>query len=172
MVHFSRAGIDELSNDPRSAALMAIVRSALPNSNWFIMNVLNIPPRKKMEEMGEEEHEKYGYGNQTVGLHTDTNRFCKNDVCASFSARAVQVLYISIPSGMNGGELVFHTDSGDFPDHEVTPQNNMLVKFDGRMPHFVKSFSSPSNEHRISLVLESYVLPPSWLETEPDLEFL
>ncbi len=172
MVHFSRAGIDELGNDPRSTLLMAMTRNALPNSNWFIMNVLNVPPRNNnMEEMKEGEMSvEDGYVKQSVGWHKGLMELCMNDVCATFCARAVQVLYISVPSDMGGGELVFHMEG--FPEHQVTPQDNMLVKFDGRMIHSVNPFSSPSNEHRISLVLESYVLPPSWLETVPDLEYL
>ncbi len=166
VVYFSRAGILELGKDPRSAILMSIARSALPESNWFIMNVLNVPPHNETEEEGEE------YKKNPVGWHKDMKDFCKNDICASFTARAVQVLYVSVPSNMEGGELVFQVENMDSEEHLVTPQNGMLVKFDGRLLHSVNPFSSPSNEHRISLVLESYVLPPSWLETVPDLEFL
>ncbi len=170
VVHFSRAGFLELSKDPRSAALMAITHSALPESNWFVLNVLNVPPRTKMVRETSQEND-----HPSVGWHLDTNDFCKNGICAGFSARAVQVLYVSVPSDIEGGELVFSPPEKNCEGcqiHEVTPQNNMLVKFDGRLLHSVNPFYSPSNEHRISLVLESYVLPPSWLETEPELLYL
>ncbi len=166
VVYFSRTGILELGNDPRSRILMSIARSALPESNWFIMNVLNVPPLNEIEEEGKE------YKENPVGWHKDMKEFCKNDICASFTARAVQVLYVSVPSNMEGGHLAFQIENTDSEEYLVAPQNNMLVKFDGRLVHSVYPFSSPSNEHRISLILESYVLPPSWLETVPDLEFL
>ncbi len=163
VVEFSRAGMLEIGKDPRSGILSSMLRSALPESNWFIMNVLNAPPSNKIKEEVEEPEDT------AVAWHMDSFKFCKNDLCASFNAKAVQVLYISIPSNMEGGNLAFHMDS---ERSVVTPENNMLVKFDGRLLHSVSPFSSPSNEHRISLVLESYVLPPSWLETAPDLIFL
>ncbi len=153
----------EIGKDPRSGILSSMLRSALPESNWFIMNVLNAPPSNKIKEEVEEPEDT------AVAWHMNSFKFCKNDLCASFNAKAVQVLYISIPSNMEGGNLAFHMDS---ERSVVTPENNMLVKFDGRLLYSVSPFSSPSNEHRISLVLKSYVLPPSWLETAPDLLFL
>jgi hypothetical protein len=77
----------------------------------------------------------------------------------------VSVLYIQVPEGMRGGELVLR-------DHrrqvgQITPQANLLLQFQGNLTHSVNVVETPGL--RLSLVCEQYNLVETELEEIPEL---
>ena len=83
----------------------------------------------------------------------------------AFLAKHVSVLYLQVPEGMSGGALHLHTENPETarepPQATVHPEEGKFVQFRGNAYHRVQGFSARRNMPRISLVLESYVIP-SW----------
>ena len=76
----------------------------------------------------------------------------------------VSVLYIQVPEGMQGGELVLR-------DHrrqvgQIKPQVNTLLQFQGNLTHSVKALETVG--FRLSLVCEQYNLIETELEEIPE----
>jgi hypothetical protein len=105
-------------------------------------------------------------------LHVDNTLAI--DSMYEFYAHHVSVLYLQVPNDMLGGdlELYFGNNTGAPtegkaeadaapPDASVTPAEGLLVGFRGDALHGVQSFTSKSKQPRVSLVLESYMIPES-----------
>jgi len=76
----------------------------------------------------------------------------------------VSVLYIQVPEGMRGGELVLR-------DHrrqvgQIKPQVSLLLQFQGNLTHSVNVVETPG--FRLSLVCEQYNLVETELEEIPE----
>ena len=75
----------------------------------------------------------------------------------------VSVLYVQVPADMQGGELILHRRR---PITTVRPRTNLLVEFQGSLRHEVCAVECSTP--RISLVLESYLLPDELLDRVPE----
>eukprot|EP00173_Palmaria_palmata_P002366 Plantae.Rhodophyta-Palmaria_palmata.ctg2507.p1 GENE.Plantae.Rhodophyta-Palmaria_palmata.ctg2507~~Plantae.Rhodophyta-Palmaria_palmata.ctg2507.p1 ORF type:complete len:229 (-),score=47.72 Plantae.Rhodophyta-Palmaria_palmata.ctg2507:359-976(-) len=79
------------------------------------------------------------------------------------------VLYVSVPTDMVGGEIEAYPYESDWdmmeqgliqPAGSVKPEENRMSYFPGDSWHQVKAYSAPANDKlRASLVLESYHVP-------------
>ncbi|MGB8702368.1 MAG: 2OG-Fe(II) oxygenase [Thermosynechococcaceae cyanobacterium] len=75
----------------------------------------------------------------------------------------VSVLYIDVPQGLQGGELVLRSRQRQVG--QIRPQINTLLFFQGDLTHSVNAVATPG--HRLSLVCEQYSLEPSQLRDIP-----
>ncbi len=66
----------------------------------------------------------------------------------------VSVLYVQVPSDMQGGELVLHCHKRQVG--QIKPQRNTLLYFQGNLTHSVNSMKTTGN--RLSLICEQYSL--------------
>lgn len=96
-----------------------------------------------------------------VDPHIDRSlrSYCK-DIVMPFS---VTVLYVEVPNGMVGGELVLARGKKTLA--RIRPRRNLLVEFDGDLTHSVERVDSPGR--RLSLVCEQYALTEDELEQVP-----
>lgn len=123
----------------------------LPDANAFVMNIL-------LCELGE--YDEYNVDELSVGLHLDTTVGIYSR--HMFIAHQVSVLYNSVPSDMEGGNLELfpygdgYPDTGAPPEESVVPKENLLVTFRGDAFHQVRSYRTKTGSERISLVLEQY----------------
>lgn len=123
----------------------------LPDANAFVMNIL-------LCELGE--YDEYNADELSVGLHLDTTVGIYSR--HMFIAHQVSVLYNSVPSDMEGGNLELfpygdgYPDTGAPPEESVAPKENLLVTFRGDAFHQVRSYRTKTGSERISLVLEQY----------------
>lgn len=76
----------------------------------------------------------------------------------------VSVLYVHVPTEMQGGELVLSSQKRRVG--QIKPQMNTLVYFQGDLTHSVNAVTTPGN--RLSLVCEQYRLDESELEEIPE----
>lgn len=76
----------------------------------------------------------------------------------------VSVLYIDVPAGMRGGDLVLRRRRKLLG--RVTPREGLLVHFDGDLEHGIDRVDSPGL--RLSLVCEQYQLDPAQLAAAPE----
>jgi Rps23 Pro-64 3,4-dihydroxylase Tpa1-like proline 4-hydroxylase len=83
-------------------------------------------------------------------------------------AHIVSVLYVRVPSNLEGGELIL-TKKGDRVG-EIKPKINTLLHFDGNLTHSVNEVKS--QVIRISLVCEQYTLSETKLKQIPDFEII
>jgi len=123
----------------------------LPDANAFVMNIL-------LCELGE--YDEYNADALSVGLHLDTTVGIYSR--HTFVAHQVSVLYSSVPSDMEGGDLELFPYGDGYPDaaapplESVAPKENLLVTFRGDAFHQVRSYRTKTGSERISLVLEQY----------------
>lgn len=75
----------------------------------------------------------------------------------------VSVLYVEVPPGMQGGELVLARGKRTLA--RVRPAAGTLVVFDGDLTHSIERVETPGR--RLSLVCEQYELTPDELEHIP-----
>lgn len=75
----------------------------------------------------------------------------------------VSVLYVQIPSDMQGGELVLRCNKRQVG--QIKPKTNTLVYFQGDLTHSVNAVTTPGS--RLSLVCEQYSLIESQLQEIP-----
>jgi len=165
VIGFNRDGISTFKNDVRFECLHSYFdRAVYHGANAFVMNVLvcHIPTNKS---------------DVVVDVHIDNT--VRTWYPGITFAHQVNVLYMSVPHDMKGGDLqIFkygpdprHEPDGSFkpreeiirlqPDDSVTPQENMMVAFRGDAYHRVMGYETQTAEKRISLVLEQYQVP-SW----------
>ncbi len=97
-----------------------------------------------------------------IGAHIDTSLMA--DCGQRVYPREVFVLYLQIPRGMAGGELVLRT--GGRVMERLVPQAGHSLWFAGDLTHEVTRMRGPCS--RVSLVAEVYVLPPKLLAKVPD----
>ena len=76
----------------------------------------------------------------------------------------VSVLYVEVPKGMVGGDLVLRRGRKFLG--RVTPREGLLVQFDGDLEHGVDRVDSRGQ--RLSLVCEQYLLDQQELEQVPE----
>ncbi len=77
---------------------------------------------------------------------------------------AVTVLYVEVPPGMRGGELVLRRGKKFLG--RIAPEEGLLVEFDGDLGHGVEQLSTPGQ--RLSLVCEQYLLDKDELGLVPE----
>jgi len=75
----------------------------------------------------------------------------------------VSVLYVQVPSAMQGGELVLHCHKRQVG--QIKPQMNTLLYFQGNLVHSVNPVKTPGN--RLSLICEQYRLSEAELQQIP-----
>lgn len=78
--------------------------------------------------------------------------------------RVVSVLYAEVPRPLRGGDLLLRR--GRRLLGRVTPQEGLLVTFDGDLEHGVERVDSPGR--RLSLVCEQYALRDDELDAVPE----
>ncbi|HEX6812778.1 MAG TPA: 2OG-Fe(II) oxygenase [Planctomycetota bacterium] len=76
----------------------------------------------------------------------------------------VSVLYVEVPAGMRGGELVLRRGRKFLG--RVAPRAGLLVQFDGDLEHGVDRVDSPGQ--RLSVVCEQYLLDAKELAQVPE----
>lgn len=119
-------------------------------SNAFVMNLLiadQTPP-----------------GKDAVGVHQDNTVGIDHE--DDFYAHQVDVLYVKIPEGFQGGELEAWDEQFEESEYNkivVQPSDNTLVEFKGTAFHRVRRFTS-NGEPRIGLVLEQYRIEPRFFD--------
>lgn len=79
--------------------------------------------------------------------------------------RVVSVLYVAVPTDLEGGELVLRSHKRQIG--QIRPQPNTLLFFQGDLTHSVNSVTSSGN--RLSLVCEQYNLDEKQLAEIPEL---
>lgn len=121
-----------------------LASSLRPDCNAFYLNPLQLE------------------GGSRVDPHVDRSLrgYCK-DVSTPLSVR---VLYLDVPAGMVGGQLVLQR--GKKVLAKVTPVAGTLVEFDGDLLHSVVRVDTPGK--RLSLVCEQYALDERELAEVPD----
>lgn len=77
---------------------------------------------------------------------------------------SVSVLYVQVPSALQGGELVLRDHKRQVG--QVKPQVNLLIHFQGDLTHSVNAVKVPGT--RLSLVCEQYNLDESELREIPE----
>lgn len=102
-----------------------------------------------------------------VAPHADKTlmSFLPSEAKVPFPHR-VSVLYLALPSDLEGGDLVFHRNA--LVKARFHPEVNTMVEFPGWLYHEVKPWSGKSRTPRVSLVCEQYRLKPGLLEQIPD----
>ena len=102
-----------------------------------------------------------------VGRHIDATLQEPSGVSGA-TPEHVSVLYLNVPEGVTGGELVL--SRGPQAMGSVRPEAGMLVHFRGDLTHEVKPFTGgPPDALRASLVCEQYAFPPRALARLPEL---
>ena len=76
----------------------------------------------------------------------------------------VSVLYVQVPAGLQGGELVLKNRKQAIA--KIKPQPNLLIHFQGDLTHSVNAVHSVGT--RLSLVCEQYGLSDGELREIPD----
>jgi predicted 2-oxoglutarate/Fe(II)-dependent dioxygenase YbiX len=76
----------------------------------------------------------------------------------------VSVLYVQVPSTLQGGELVLRHNKRQVG--QFRPQLNTLLSFQGNLTHCVNQVTSPGT--RLSLVCEQYSLSETELQEIPE----
>lgn len=116
-----------------------------PATNAFYLNVLVVPP---------------GAG---VARHVDATL---GPPSGRVLPEAVTVLYLDIPTGLVGGELVLHDANGEVG--RVAPRENRWVVFAGHLAHEVTAVQAA--RPRMSIVCEQYALAAGALSVVPRLK--
>lgn len=75
----------------------------------------------------------------------------------------VSVLYVQVPSNLQGGELMLHSHKQQVG--QIKPQVNTLLYFQGDLTHSVNAVKTAGT--RLSLVCEQYSLSESELQDIP-----
>ena len=175
VVRFNRDGFEKsFARHPQLKCLVPYFEHAVrSDANVFVMNVLVVPP--KPQKAAQEGEGARGRAALAVQAHLDnTLAICTLE--SSFLAHQVDVCYLALPSGMQGGELCVWQPSKSSgpqnsgldgpPDEIVTPEEGMHVTFRGDAKHGVRAWSAAADatgadgeQVRVSLVLEQYLVP-------------
>jgi hypothetical protein len=78
----------------------------------------------------------------------------------------VSVLYVSVPEGLEGGELILRSRQRQVG--QIKPQTNTLLFFQGDLTHAVNAVTKGGD--RLSLVCEQYSLEDHQLEDIPEFK--
>ena len=142
-VVFQRSSLGEMSR--RFPFFMPYLKVALqPTCNAFYLNPLLLQTGSRVDP------------------HIDRSlrSYCK----AIEPPATVSVLYVQVPSLLNGGELVLRDRKRQVGC--IRPQPNTLLHFQGDLTHSVKEVKSPQAS-RLSLVCEQYSLTTDELQEIP-----
>mmetsp|Transcript_7744 Transcript_7744/g.24490 ORF Transcript_7744/g.24490 Transcript_7744/m.24490 type:complete len:247 (-) Transcript_7744:46-786(-) len=107
-----------------------------PAANAFVLNALVVPAGGSADEARD----------PAVGLHVDNT--VGIDSVRLFLAHSVSVLYVTVPDGMEGGQLKLWSYSNKpesaaelaAPEGSVSPEEGMLAVFRGDSYHLVDSW--------------------------------
>jgi hypothetical protein len=162
VVRFSISGLDHVRAHPEIEKFLPYFeRVRIPEANAWVMNLLICEP---------------GTAGDVVKPHLDNS--LETSSVHEFYAHQVNVLYLHVPSEMDGGRLelwefswlrwVFFAVAAYFPsmidyylpaDAVVQPEVNKMVKFRGDAFHRVQRYSTESSaSKRVSLVVEQYIV--------------
>jgi predicted 2-oxoglutarate/Fe(II)-dependent dioxygenase YbiX len=150
-VAFQRSGLAEVEQKfPFFKPYLDV--ALLPNCNAFYLNPLLLKEGSRVDP------------------HIDRSlrSYCKTIEPPAY----VSVLYVRVPEGMEGGELVLRCSKSDRRSShkrqvgQVKPQVNSLVYFQGDLTHSVNAVKTPGN--RLSLVCEQYSLSDAELQEIPN----
>ncbi|CAM9542756.1 unnamed protein product [Chrysoparadoxa australica] len=177
-VRFTEEGSSQLYTNERTKGLTKIwekTRSAVPGSNFWLVNMLICYPEAEgtAAAEGDEEEDEEGEAELAPAVkdHFDSFPFESEDWSIFLTSHEVHVLYVSLPEGgIEGGELEIYDDSFK---GKVTPEENLKIAFRGDLYHRVNGFHNANNttEPRISLVIENYKVPEVWLPHAPTFSF-
>lgn len=144
---FTRAGISQVENN--FPAFGCYLRTALKsNCNAFYLNPLILEAGGR------------------VSPHIDCS-ISEYSQCLTI-ANIVSVLYILVPSDLEGGELIL--TKRDECIGKIVPQINTLLYFKGNLAHSVNEVKS--KQIRISLVCEQYSLSNEILKLIPNFKVI
>jgi predicted 2-oxoglutarate/Fe(II)-dependent dioxygenase YbiX len=142
---FKRSGIGEVER--HFPFFQPYLRVALmPDCNAFYLNPLVLE------------------GGTRVEPHVDCSLSDYNQLIAI--PIIVSVLYVQVPSDLQGGELVLQERGNKVG--QIQPQTNTLLYFRGDLTHSVNQVKS--SQARISLVCEQYNLSETRLQQIPEFE--
>ncbi|GET37475.1 2OG-Fe(II) oxygenase [Microseira wollei] len=142
---FKRSGIGEVER--HFPFFQPYLRVALmPDCNAFYLNPLVLE------------------GGTRVEPHVDCSLSDYNQLIAI--PIIVSVLYVQVPSDLQGGELVLQERGNKVG--QIQPQTNTLLYFRGNLTHSVNEVKS--SQARISLVCEQYNLSETRLQQIPEFE--
>ncbi|KAK9909639.1 hypothetical protein WJX75_005421 [Coccomyxa subellipsoidea] len=102
----------------------------------------------------------------TKDAHVDHWVLHNNSNTCRILAFQTSILYITVPQGMRGGELVLYKKGINIVPGmttnrlmTVTPAENLLIKFQGDLPHQVQDFVTEDQRPRVSIALEQFYIP-------------
>lgn len=145
---FTRTGLSEVENNfPYLKPFLANV--LLNDCNAFFINSLILD------------------GGSRVNPHIDCRILPDNS--GNIIPNLVSVLYVQVPTNLQGGELVLETGNNN-ENILIQPQTNALIYFRGDLIHSVNQVHSL--QQRISLVCEQYNLNEVLLQNFPTLKII
>ncbi|CAD7697509.1 unnamed protein product [Ostreobium quekettii] len=149
MVKFNRRGLERVRAMELYADAVPYLEAVLVNeSNAFVLNTVVA--------------KEPAPGADAVNAHFDNTVAIREQ--GIFLAHQVNVLYVSLPDRMEGGQLEvwpMEFEDSEYGKAVIHPLENMMVEFRGDAGHRVRGFRSPSGGKRVSLVLEQYRIPRS-----------
>ncbi|BDA42059.1 hypothetical protein COCOBI_02-8600 [Coccomyxa sp. Obi] len=101
----------------------------------------------------------------TRRTHADQWVLRKGTDTCRLLAFQTSILYVSIPKNMRGGEISLFKkgtagSKSTFIDLiKLTPADNMLITFQGDIPHQVQDFETDDPTPRVSIALEQFYVP-------------
>jgi hypothetical protein len=163
VLRFNAKGVESLrAREEYSCFVNVFEKLRLPLTNAYVMNLLLCVVSGNDDKEG-----VYNSEAMSVELHLDDT--VAVDSRHEFVAHQVNVLYVSVPSDMEGGTLEVFDYSREYENPSiwesnstanavVTPKENLMVTFRGDAFHRVRSYRTQSSSERISLVLEQYYI--------------
>lgn len=152
MIRFNAEGIDRVKADPKFSIVMPYFEKARnPDANAFVINYLvcHQPPE----------------GEDAVKYHLDNSVAIMNEIAVNYThvAHQVNVLYLDVPEGLEGGNLeVWPFDKGDTEQEKavIGPTENLMAEFRGDAFHRVGRMQLPDGLPRVGIVFEQYKITP------------
>lgn len=152
MIRFNMEGIQHVQSHPKFKVVMPFFQKARnPEANAFVINYLvcHEPPE----------------GQDAVNFHLDNSVAIMDEVTKEYLhvAHQVNVLYLDIPEGLEGGELqVWPFERGDTELDKtiVRPTENLMAEFRGDAFHRVGRMKLPDGKPRVGIVFEQYKITP------------
>jgi len=145
--------------------LIPLLRQQTPDDdecNGFVTNILIVP-----QDEGVYEDNEYS----AVDWHFDVTLDIQVGEEVDLLPYEVAVMYVRIPTGMNGGELEIQYEFLSPNGEQFIPRQNRHLTFRGDSYHRVQGFTNDNNNgKRISIVTEKYKVPQEYLYKVPVLE--
>lgn len=154
MIRFNAEGIPQVQSHPKFSMVMPFFEKARnPQANAFVINYLicHQPPQ----------------GEDAVKFHLDNSVAIMNETKEKYLhvAHQVNVLYLDIPEGLEGGNLeVWPFERGDteLDKTVVRPGENLMAEFRGDAFHRIGKMKLPLGKPRIGIVFEQYKISPKF----------